>query len=234
MEAHISFGIVIFSGLLAACLQVSLGTLLLLYHASFGKNIRVKTKKLASSFISGVTLMNFLLLGTAIFLVNSLFPGGLLPRYFFYIILGILVVLAFFAWLFYYKRKGTTELWLPRRLARYIDTRAKTTNDISEGFSLGLLVPLAEIVFTLPLIVLSADAILRLDTLYQALGLVVFTIFGSLPLLVMRIFIRRGHNVAEVQRWRLKNKTFFRIFTGAGFMVFAIFLYAFVILKGVS
>ena len=232
MEAHISFAIIVISGLITACLQVSLSALLLLYHASIGKNIRVKTKKLASSFISGVTLMNFLLLGTAIFLITSLAPGGTLPRLAFIILFSILIVLALLAWLFYYKRKGTTELWLPRKLARYIDTRAKATNDISEAFSLGLLVPLAEIVLTLPLIILSADAILHLDTIYQAIGLVVYTLFGSLPLIIMRIVIRKGHNVAEVQRWRLRNKTFFRIFTGAGFAIFAIFIYAFVILKG--
>lgn len=232
MEVYVSLGIIILGGLITASLQLPLGTLLLLYHASLGKNVRLKTKKLASSFISGATLMNFLLLGTSIFLVSVLTPTGTLPDLAYIILFGLLVALGFIAWFFYYKRKGSTELWLPRHLAHYIDSRAKTTNDLSEAFSLGVLVPLAEILFTLPLLILSADAILHLDTVFQAIGLVIFTIFSAVPLLVLRIFIRKGRNVAEVQRWRLRNKAFFRFFTGAGFLVLAAFLLAFVIIKG--
>lgn len=232
MEAYVSFSIIILCGLVAASLQLPLGTLMLLYHASLGKNIRVKTKKLASSFISGVTLMNFLLFGTAIFLISALSFNGVLSDLSYIIIFSILIILGFIAWAFYYKRKGSTELWLPRQLARYIDSRAKVTNDLSEAFSLGLLIPLSEILFSFPLFILAADAVLHLDTIYQTLGLVVFTIFGSLPLLVLRIFVRKGKNIAEVQRWRLKNKSFFRFFTGAGFIILAIFTFAFVILKG--
>lgn len=234
MEVYISLSIIILCGLVTASLQLPLGTLLLLYHASLGKNIREKTKKLASSFISGVTLMNFLLLGTAIFLISVLTFNGTFPDLGYVIIFGLLIALGIVAWFFYYKRKGSTELWLPRHLARYIDSRAKATNDLSEAFSLGLLVPLSEILFALPLLALSADAILHLHTAYQALGLVIFTVFGSLPLLILRVFIRKGKNVAEVQRWRLKNKGFFRFFTGAGFIILAAFLFAFVILKGAA
>ncbi|MBR2586875.1 hypothetical protein IKE71_00660 [Candidatus Saccharibacteria bacterium] len=232
MEVYVSLGIIILSGLITASLQLPLGTLLLLYHASLGKNVRQKTKKLASSFISGVTLMNFLLLGTGIFLVSVLSFSGVLSNLAHLILFGLLVALGVIAWFVYYKRKGSTELWLPRRLARYIDSRAKITEDLSEAFSLGLLIPLAEILFTLPLLLLSADAILHLDAPCQALGLVIFTLFGTLPLLVLRFFIRKGRNVAEVQRWRLRNKAFFRFFTGAGFLVLAAFLLAFVIIRG--
>ena len=203
MEVYISLSIIILCGLVTASLQLPLGTLLLLYHASLGKNIREKTKKLASSFISGVTLMNFLLLGTAIFLISVLTFNGTFPDLGYVIIFGLLIALGIVAWFFYYKRKGSTELWLPRHLARYIDSRAKATNDLSEAFSLGLLVPLSEILF-------------------------------ALPLLLLRVFIRKGKNVAEVQRWRLKNKGFFRFFTGAGFIILAAFLFAFVILKGAA
>ena len=234
MEVYVSLGIVILGGLVTASLQLPLGTLLLLYHASLGKNIRAKTKRLASSFISGSTLMNFLLLGTTLFLVFVLSPAGVLPDIFHTILFGLLIALGIIAWFFYYRRKGSTELWLPRHLARYIDSRAKSTDNLSEAFSLGLLVPLSEILFTLPILFLSADAILHLDILYQAIGLVIFAIFGTLPLFILRFFIRRGRNVAEVQRWRLKNKNFFRFYTGAGFIVLAIFVLTFVILKGVA
>ena len=208
MEVYISLGIIILGGLVTASLQLPLGTLLLLYHASLSKNIRAKTKRLASSFIAGSTLMNFLLLGTTLFLVLVLSPIGMLPHLAHIILSGLLIALGIVAWFFYYRRKGSTELWVPRHLARYISSRAKSTNDTSEAFSL--------------------------DTIYQAIGLIIFTFFGALPLLVLRIFIRKGRNVAEVQRWRIRNKNFFRFFTGAGFIILAAFIFAFVILKGAA
>ncbi|MBR3131729.1 hypothetical protein IKG31_04150 [Candidatus Saccharibacteria bacterium] len=232
MEVYVSLGIIILGGLITASLQLSLGTLLLLYHASFGKNIRIKTKELASSYIAGSTFMDFMLLGTTLFLVLTLSAGGVLPNIAYVVLFGVLIALGIVAWLFYYRRKGSTELWLPRQLAGYIRSRAVVTNDNSEAFSLGLLVPLSEILFTLPLLIISADAILHLGTVYQALGLITFTAFGTLPLLILRFFIRRGRNIAEVQRWRIKNKTFFRFFTSIGFIVLAIFILTFVILKG--
>jgi hypothetical protein len=234
MEEYISLGIVILGGLIAASLQLPLGTLLLLYHSSLGKQIRKKTKTIASSFISGVTLMNFLLLGTSIFLIATLSANGTLSDTSYVILFGILMALGIAAWLFYYLRKGSTELWLPRRLARFVDSRAKLTSDTSEAFSLGLLVPLSEIIFTLPLLVLVSDAILHLESVYQAHGLVIYTTFGTLPLLVMRVFIKKGRNIADVQRWRLENKLFFRVFTGMGFVILAAFLFAFVIMKGTT
>ena len=234
MEVYISLGIIILGGLVTASLQLPLGTLLLLYHASLGKNIRAKTKRLASSFIAGSTLMNFLLLGTTLFLILAIQAPGVLSHTAYIVLSGLLIILGIIAWFFYYRRKGSTELWVPRHLAKYISSRAKSTNDTSEAFSLGLLIPLSEILFTLPILVLSADAVLHLNTINQAIGLIIFTIFGTLPLLILRVFIRKGRNVAEVQRWRLKNKSFFRFFTGAGFIILAAFIIAFVILKGVE
>ncbi len=232
MEVYVSLGIIILGGLIVASLQLSIGTLLLLYHASFGKKIQTKTKELTSSFIAGSTFMSFMLLGTTLFLVSVLSTGGVLPRVAYIFIFGVLIALSIAVCLFYYRRKGSTELWLPRQLASYIRSRAIVTNDNSEAFSLGILVLLSEILFTLPLLVISADAILHLKTIYQALGLVIFTSFSALPLLILRFFIRRGRNIAEVQRWRIRNKTFFRFFTSVSFAVLAMFILAFIISKG--
>ncbi|MBQ7802603.1 hypothetical protein IJ380_01960 [Candidatus Saccharibacteria bacterium] len=232
MEGYVFLALVLLSGLVAASLQLPLGSLLLLYHASLGKNVREKTKRLASSFISGVTLMNFLLLASACFLVSVLSTSGTLSKTSLAVLFGILVALGLAAWFFYYKLGKSTELWLPRRLAKFIDSRAKETDDVSEAFSLGILTSLAEILFLGPLIVVSADAILQIDPLFEALSLVLFTLLSVLPLISLRFALRNGKNVADVQRWRLKNKTFFRIFSGFGFIILAVFLLAFVILGG--
>ena len=232
MSDFVSLGIVLLCGVIIASLQLPLGTLFLLYHASMGKNIRAKTRRLSSSFISGVTLMFFLLISSACYLISLLSIGGTFSLVSLSVLFGALLALAIISWFFYYKRRSSTELWLPRRLSRFLNSRAKATSDISEAFSLGLLVPLSELLFSFVPILLAGNFILRLNSLYQATATVVFTFLAVLPLLILRLTIRSGKNLADVQRWRLKNKTFFRIFTGACYLVLAGFLLVFAIIGG--
>lgn len=227
MNELVNLGIILLSGIIIASLQLPLGTLLLLYHSSLGKNVSKKTKTLVSSFISGSLLMSFLLLATSCFLVTGLTISGTLSRPSILVLVGILCALGIVAWFFYYKNRQTTELWLPRKVAMFIDSRAKITNNNSEAFSLGSLVVLSEAIFTIPLIILSSNSILKLEPGYEVLTLTVFSLLSILPLVILRIVIRSGKNVAEIQRWRLRNKSFFRIFTGLGFFVLASFVIMF-------
>ncbi len=235
MSDFVSLGTVFLTGLVLASLQLPLGTLLLLYHASLGKNIRKTTRRLASSYLSGAMLASFLFISASCFLVSAFSLAGTLSRTSLSVLFGVLLSLGVVAWCFYYKRRGSTELWLPRRFARFLNTRAKSTSDAREGFSLGLTTVVAESLFAAPLFLVAGDAILRLSTpLLQALALFGLVLLSVLPLLVLRATLRSGRNVAEVQRWRLKNQTFFRIFSGAGFLVLAFFLLVFTILGGVA
>lgn len=232
MSTIVSLGIVLLSGLVTASLQLPLGTLLLLYHASLGKNIPKKTKCLVSSFIAGVTIMFFLLLSASCFIISALTFSGQFSVASLIILVSILIALAIIAWFFYYRRKNTTELWLPRKVSSFIDGRAKITKDNSEAFSLGLLVVLAELLFTAPLLALSADAILCIESIFQIFCLVIFTCLSVLPLVILRFSIRNGKNLADIQRWRIKNKNFFRIFSGFGFAILAAFITVFLIIGG--
>lgn len=232
MEGYAYLGIIVLAGLVLASLQTPLGTLLLLYHSSLSKHVRPKTKRLASSYISGVTLTNFLLVSTIALLIAELASG--LSKTILSVVLGVLVALALISWCFYYKRGTTTELWFPRQLAKYLSSHAKSTTNESEAYTLGLAVPFVEFLFSFPLLLLAGDAVLHLPTDFAALGLVAFTVISVLPLVVLRLALRSGRNVAEIQRWRLRNKTFQRVFTGFGFLVLAGFLLAFVILGGAA
>lgn len=229
MNGMVCLGVIFLSGILIALLQLSLGTLILLYHSSLGRNVTTKTKKLASSYISGSMLANFLILATTCFLISSLSASGNLSIYVYLILFGLLIILAFLSWFFYHKSEPSTRLWIPRSAARFIESRAKTTSDLAEAFSLGILTVLSEIAFSIVPFVLAADAILKIPALVQSLSLALFTIFSVLPLLILRISLRKGKSVVEIQRWRIKNKTFFRIFTGAGFFILALFILAFVV-----
>ena len=232
MSIIVSLGIVLLAGLIVASLQVPLGSLLLLYHSSLGRHVSAKTKRLVSSFISGAAFTFFILLAASCFLVSISNDLGVLPTYAHVALFVALFVLGMVAWFFYYRRRGSTELWLPRPFAEFINSRAEKTSSDAEAFSLGFIVVISELLFTTPLFVVSADAILHLKPEVAGLMLGAFTLLSILPLIVLRISLRTGKNLADVQRWRKKHTFFFRVFTGFGFVILAGFLFAFVISGG--
>lgn len=230
MEMLIPYSEVFLAAVIHATLQLELGALLLLYHASIGKHVKKKTKYLVDSYISGIGMLVFLALAAVAFLLDRYFGGALYAEEI-VIVVVMLLAIAVAAWMFYYRRGRSTELWLPRSVARFIDKRAKLTNSNTEAFSLGVLTSLAEMPFALILIVVAGNSILKLPMLHQLLALVLYTVITILPSIVFRIFIRKGQTVVEVQRWRVKHKTFFRVLTAAGFVALGCFIFSFEVLS---
>lgn len=224
-----SMGVVILAAITHATLQLGLGSLLLLYHASLGKHIRIKTRRLVSNFILGIALFIALVISTSCFLIATLSKGSLSTSYLF-VIVGILIALAFCAWLFYYRIGRSTELWLPKSVVRFMNRRARVTESNIEAFSLGLLASFAEMPFALILVVVSANDILSLPQIWQVAMIICYVAIAILPLFILRVFIRKGKTVVDVQKWRTKNKTFFRFLLGLEFLVLAGFLIAFEIM----
>ena len=217
---------VFLAAIVHATLQLSLGALLLLYHASLGKHIPKKTRQLVSNYIAGIgTLVLLALTGIAFILERWL--GGKLYTEELLIVIGMLVALALTVWVFYFRWGKSTELWLPRTVARFINHRAKETNSDTEAFSLGLLTSLAEMPFSLVLIVVAANSILALPGEQQLIAVALYTVIAILPPFILRAAVRRGKTVVDIQRWRVKNKNFFRVITGVGFAVLGVFLLAF-------
>jgi len=229
MDMVIPFGEVILAALVHASLQVQLSALLLLYHASLGKHIRKKTKTIVSSYIAGIGTLVFLGIAAICFVFDRYFEKALYPEEV-VIVVSMLVAIAVIVWVFYYKRGKSTELWLPRSVARYIDKRARATESNTEAFSLGVLTSLAEMPFTLVLLVVAANSILKLPTIWQLIALVIYTMISILPAVVLRLTVRKGESIANIQRWRVKHKNFIRVISGVGFLVLALFLFAFEVL----
>ena len=220
---------VILAGLVHATLQLGVGTLLLLYHASLGKHVRRKTRELVTNYTLGNALLTSMAVAGASFGVYVICEGEMNPAML-TVVVGILVALAISIWAFYYRFGKSTELWLPKAIARYINKRAKLTESNTEAFGLGMLACFAEAPFTLILILVTANAILGLPQALQLLAIVLYAALSVLPLIVMRIAVRKGQTVVDIQKWRLKNKNFVRIVSGAGFAVLAAFLLVFKIL----
>lgn len=221
--------VVILTGLVHATLQLGVGTMLLLYHASLGKHVRKKTRELATNYIFGNGLLTGITLAGACFVVSVICGGEMNPAML-TIVVGILLALAISIWAFYYRLGKSTELWLPKSVVRYINKEAKATESNTEAFGLGMLACFVEAPFTLILIMVAANSILGLPQGLQLLAVVIYTLLSVLPLVVLRVAVRKGQTVADIQRWRIKNKNFIRIISGVGFAVLAVFLLAFKIL----
>lgn len=230
MDMLIPFSEVFLAAVIHATLQLELGTLLLLYHASLGKHVRKRTKNLVSSYIAGVGSLVFLGIAAVAFVLDRYFGSPLWTEELI-IVVGMLVALAIATWAFYYRRGKSTELWLPRTVARFIDRRAKETNSNTEAFSLGVLTSLAEMPWTLVLMIVAANSIIALPNPYQLIAVVLYTVVSIIPPVVVRLAVRRGQTIADIQRWRVKHKNFLRMITGIGFLVLGFFLFAFEVMK---
>lgn len=229
MDMVIPIAEVVLAAFVHASLQVQLGSLLLLYHASLGKHVRKKTKTIVSFYIAGIATLVFLAVSATCFVFDRYFGKALYPEEI-VIVVSMLVAIAFIVWIFYYKRGKSTELWLPRSVARFIDRRAKETNSKTEAFSLGVLTSLAEMPFTLVLFIVAANSVLKLHGAWQILAVLLYSLITIIPPIILRIFVHKGETITNIQRWRVKNKTFLRVLSGAGFLILAFFLFSFEVL----
>lgn len=225
----VQFGIIALAAIVHASLQLEVGALMLLYHASLGKHIKKKTRNLVSNYILGSALLVVLFLSTIIFLIAT-FTNGSLSTKSLAILAAVLLMLAISIWLFYYRSRQTTELWLPKSISRYINRRAKLTESNIEAFSLGMLTAFAEMPFSIILMVVAGNSVVLLPFEWQFLSVLGYAFVAILPLFILRVSIRRGNTVVDVQKWRLKNKNFFKILSGTLFLTLAIFIIAFKVL----
>ena len=225
----VQFGIIALAAIVHASLQLEVGALMLLYHASLGKHIKKKTRNLVSNYILGSALLVVLFLSTIIFLIAT-FTNGSLSTKSLAILAAVLLMLAISIWLFYYRSRQTTELWLPKSISRYINRRAKLTESNIEAFSLGMLTAFAEMPFSIVLMVVAGNSVVLLPFEWQFLSVLGYAFVAILPLFILRVSIRRGNTVVDVQKWRLKNKNFFKVLSGTLFLTLAIFIVAFKVL----
>jgi hypothetical protein len=58
-----------------------------------------------------------------------------------------------------------------------------------------------------------------------------YTAIALLPLVILRLAVRHGKTVVEIQKWRLKNKNFLKALSGTLFVTLAVFLLAFRIIQ---
>ena len=222
MSELLSIATIALAGIVQASLQLSLGGLVLLYHSSMGHHRRRKTRYLAKSYIWGALVISFLAVCAGAFLIEHTFQGVIAQEAVF-VISGMLLASAIVMWLYSFRRaKQSTQTRLSKSLTRYITRRARATGDNIEAFSLGMLSSFVELPLTLAIYAVVANCLVSTPQPFIALG--VYLVIIAVPMVALKIRIKTGRNVAEVQRWRIRNKAFVRIISGSGFAILAAFI----------
>lgn len=218
---------IVLAAITQASLQLGLGGLVLLYHNSMSKHRRKTTRRLAKNYIFGACAITFLMVCTFCFLIGNCF-GGALSTEWLLVCVGIFAACGIIMWLLYYRKgRRSTELWLPRAFARFIQKKARKTNDDIEAFSLGLLSSFAEMPLSIAIYFIVANCILNMSGYLQIIVAVCYAITIALPLVILKINMKTGRSAVDVQKWRVQNKAFAKIISGSSFMLLAIFILAF-------
>lgn len=225
MSVLTSLGIIVMAMLIQTFLQLTPGVFVLFSHYTFGKTSKSKASDFSLFFILGVEIITALLFVSIYFIIYALFLNSspLANKIFSSIIAGILVALGFIS-LFHYFRKGSgTKLFIPRKLASDLETRASSAKTRSDAFMLGAFSGICELFFTIPLYIISALEISQMEgNLFSHAALIILYILVVLsPLFIIHTLYATSHNLADIQRFRAKNKLFFRIILSFSYFILA-------------
>lgn len=225
MDILTSLLIVGFAALIHASFQLSVSVLTMLSgHAIGAKRSHAKLLHLTFSFIAGTKVMTLLLLSALALILMDIFGTGV-PQIVWACACGLLVGLGIAVWLFYYQREKGTTLWIPRSFARHLQDRSKATKTGAEAFSLGLVGVMSELLFIIGPLVISALVLIELPTLWQLVGLVIYTIISTFSSLFVWGLISSGRSLSRIQKWREQNKRFLQFVGGGGLLILGFFVY---------
>jgi hypothetical protein len=220
-----SFVVIIFAALIHASFQLSVSMLTLLSgHAIGTKTAQAKLLRLTNGFFFGVAVMTMLLISFVAFVFQQSF-GSTVPLMAWAVGCGLLLGLGVAVWAFYYRREEGTSLWLPRSMARYLSDRTKATKQTAEAFGLGVSSVLGELIFILAPIIISALVLIRLQPMWQLVGIAAYTLVSLLSLAVVNGLIGSGHKLSRIQKWRENNKRFLQFAAGSGLLILGFYVY---------
>lgn len=219
------FIILIASGMIHASFQLSVSMITVMSGHALGKKTALsRLSQLAAAFALGAMTMVALGVSFLALLITNLFAD--LPAITWSIVSGLMMSIGVAVWLFYYRYdKPGTVLWIPRPIADYLSKRARSTKITPEAFTLGIASVVAESVFNLVPSLLTALLLVYLDPPLQLAGLLTYTLFATLPVIIITMKIGAGGSIAKIQRWRERNKRFMQFAGGSALILLGIYVY---------
>ena len=234
MSVFLSVVIILIAMLIQAFLQLNPGLFACFYHHALGKTSRRKADDIALSYILGTEIYTATIFLVIYFVISFSTVNKIASNNIFVaVITGIFIAESVITSLFYFRKKSkksesTTTLFLPRRLTKNLITHAESVKSRSDTIALGIVAASLEFFFTLPLYIIISIEILNLDPHYNFIYIIAYIIITTIPLFSIRTAFHAGHNLAEIQRFRVKNKFLTRLILSSGYLLIAIL----VIMKG--
>jgi hypothetical protein len=226
MDTLTSLAIVGFAALIHASFQLSVSVLTLLSgHAIGAKKSRARVLRLTTSYTTGAGVMTLMVLSLTSLIFLHAF-GTTIPLLVWALVCGLVLGIGIAVWLFYYRRSGRgTELWIPRAFATFLTDRSKKTHLGAEAFSLGLTSVIAELIFIIPTVAITALVLIDLPAVWQLVGIGIYTVISLLGLLIVWSLISSGRSLARIQKWRTENKRFLQVSSGSALIILGFFVY---------
>lgn len=233
MSFFTSLSILILVSLIQASLQLVPSIFMIFYHYASGKKSRKTADSLALFFLLGVetfaTIM-FLSIYSIYYSVFFNFPSIEL-KIFPWVLAGITLALSIVSFFFYFRKSNGTELFLSRKLAKNLLFRAKSVKTRSDAFALGFFTSIGELIFNLPLFILAVVSINQFNDIPRSPFASLFIIASAIPVISVFAMYHAGYNLAEIERRRIKDKTFFRFVIPLGFLLLAFSLFSMGVFK---
>lgn len=231
MSVFISLGIVILSMLIMASLQLTPGIFALFYHYALGQFSKAKASYLSLFFILGAEIITTCLYLSIFYLTCIFFFDNLHPEttILFWAIAGILIALGVVSFFFYYRRGPGTKLFIPRKYAKALDLNAKFVKTRSDAFMLGAIAGTCELLFTLPLYVVTCIEIMRMGAEGFASNFltVLYILTPVIPLFFIRWKFQSNFNLADIEKSRVHDKPFTRFILAFSYILIAILIICF-------
>ncbi len=216
--------IIAFAGLLHASFQLGMSLLTLLSGHSLGNGRSYRRlMQLNLAYFFGAALVTGLLLTSFGYVAEFLKPS---VDILWCIAAIINIVIGVSVTIFYYRRETGTGLWIPRPMAIYLVERTKKTKHSAEAFTLGAGSILAEIPFLIGPLSVAVLYIISGETnaSIQLASLIIYSIIGLLPLIVIMTLVGAGHKISTIQHWREENKLFLQYCAGSGLIILGAFV----------
>lgn len=227
MSIFTSLGILILAMLIQGFLQTAPGVFAIFYHHALGKTTAKKADDRALSFILGTEIATAVYFLITYFIVTFFATENhFLNHTFLWAISGVFIALGIFVFFYYFrlgkKNKGTTKLFLTRHTAENFLYHATHNKNRTDTILLGFLATTAEFVFTLPLFIISSIEILSLSPRFNFIFIIAYIVIATIPLFTIRTLFRTGHNLAEIQKLRVKRKLLFKIIISLSYIMLGI------------
>lgn len=227
MSTVLSVILLILAMVIFAFLTLPSGLFAIFYHTRLAKTTAKKADDQSLSFILGTEIFAtfiWLLIYIIVFIIFYNIPDfekGLFP----FILSGICFAEAIAFTFFYFrpkKKKASTALFLPRRIAKNLILQSDKAKNRSDCIALGFIANFPELIFSLPIFIISAVILQNTSALPRTLIIIIFVITSAVPLFIVRHFYHTGHNLADIQRLRVKLRSHIRIILALAYFAVAL------------